>query len=288
MPSLSLNKMLGSLRFASKQLKMPLDWDLGTSPETDALYVQSLPPVKRVPRPPKVVPPLFQPHRANLQPHADMCDTLGQFYKDLIDIACDGVTFGMDQWRLQAKFGVMQIIAASVIGTPGCLVSPPITTENLIKQSPSYAALLPSQKPYYDAVAEGVGAAVDRWAKGVTIPGLPLYPAYVMQPPGAAVPAPCVPQKLIACISPGMMPLITPPLLKEQMTLPWKRIKKVSKLSDSDDAYFEAMSTVCSIGFIDWLAKQPVNSIVGTGAVASPTGGPVAGMTLPTPGHFVA
>jgi hypothetical protein len=37
-----------------------------------------------------------------------------------------------------------------------------------------------------------------------------------------------------------------------------------------------------------WLSSQMVLNVMGSGAVASPVGGPVAGITLPTPGHLAA
>ncbi len=280
MPQLTLNKMLGALRFKSKGLRMPRDYDFVT-PSLRDTYMRSLAPRARI-GVPQLIPPWFDPH-LRVKPHQDMCDTLGQFYKDMHDIMCDAVVFGHNMWRLQAKFAPMPIAAAVVAGPPGCLTGPPL--EGLIKQFPRCASMTPKQAPYRDAVAKGLSKAFQMWQVGVTVPGLPFYPSYVMQPPGPAIPTPNVPQKLIACVSPNIASLLVPNVMKELMCVAFD---PTMKIVDADDAFFESISTVFSLGFLQWMSNQMVLGVVGSGAVASPVGGPVAGVTMPTPGHFVA
>jgi len=105
-----------------------------------------------------------------------------------------------------------------------------------------------------------------------------------MQPPGSAIPTPSIPQKLIACVSANVASLMVPNIMKELMNAAFHPSAKSD--NPNHDAFFDAVSTVLSLAFMTWLSNQMVIGLVGSGAVASPVGGPVAGMTLPTAGHL--
>ena len=281
MPQLQLNKLLGALRFQSKNIELPSQYELVPQPERES-YVASLSPQDRVAIP-RLIPAWYKP-ALPIAPHQLMCDHAGQSFKDLHDTMCDAIAYAHNMWRLQAKFTPMPIAGPAVAGPPGCLTGP--TLEALVKQYPSYASLTPMQKKYGDSIAAGVSKAFQLWQTGVAVPGLPFFPSYAMQPPGPAIPTPNVPQKLIACVSAGMASIVVPNVMKELMSASFKEHGLQS--DESTDTLFDAISTVLSLGFIDWLSNQMVMNIVGSGAVASIVGGPVAGVTLPTPGHLAA
>jgi hypothetical protein len=274
-----MNKMLGALVFQGKNLELPTGFRSIAQPARDR-YVAMLPPMDRVCIP-KLIPPWFKPVLP-IAPHQKACDSVGQGFKDLLDTLCDAVVYAHNMWRLQAKFTPLPITGPVVIGPPGCLTGP--TLEGFIKQYPPCAAMGPAQSPYRDGCAAGVSQAFMLWQSTVTVPGLPLFPAYSMQPPGPAVPTPCVPQKLIACVSANMSTLCTPTMLKQAMVARFPPNAKID--NPSYDAFFEALATVVALGFLMWLSNQSVMGLTGSGAVASPLGGPVAGITLPTPGHL--
>jgi hypothetical protein len=280
-PQLSVNKMIGALSFGAKGLKLPTNFDREPQWIKDK-YVASLPPEQRVAIP-KLIPQWFKP-QLPVAPHQVACDSIGQGWKDFHDTMLDAVVYGHNMWRVQAKFGPMAIAGPVVAGPPGCLTGPPL--EDLIKQYPACASMTPAQQPFRDAVAGGVGKAFMLWQSTVTVPGLPLYPGYVMQPPGSAIPMPNVPQTLIACVSTNLVFLAVPASMKELMLTIFKTGGRHP--NDVDDAIFEAISVVLSLAFVTWMSNQMVLNVVGSGAVASPLGGPVAGVTLPTPGHLVA
>jgi hypothetical protein len=278
-PQLQVNKMIGALSFSAKGLKLPTNFEL--EPQwIKNKYVASLPPEQRV-AVPKLIPQWFKP-QLPVGPHQVGCDSIGQGWKDFHDTILDAVVYGHNMWRMQAKFGPMAIAGPVVAGTPGCLSGPPL--EGLIKQYPACASMTPAQTPYRDAVAGGVGKAFTLWQSTVTVPGLPLFPGYVMQPPGSAIPMPNIPQTLIACVSVNTVLLVVPASLKELMLAVFKLGGRTP--NDVDHAIFEAISTVLGLAFITWMSNQMVLNVVGSGAVASPMGGPVAGVTLPTPGHL--
>ena len=281
MPQLTVNKMLGALSFGAKGLRLPTGFELEPQSIKDK-YVGSLPPAQRVAIP-KLVPAWFHP-QLPVGPHQVACDTIGQGWKDFHDTMIDAVVYGHNMWRLQAKFGPMPIAGPVVAGPPGCLIGPPL--DGLIKQYPACSSMTPLQQPYRDSVANAVGKAFSLWQSSVTVPGLPLFPAYVMQPPGSAIPMPNVPQTLVACVSASMPILVAPPSLKELMLAELKATGRAP--SEVDHAIFEAVSVVLGLAFMMWLSNQMVLNVMGSGAVASPVGGPVAGITLPTPGHLAA
>lgn len=279
MPPLQLNKLLGALRFQSKNIELPSHYELVPQHERDA-YVASLPPEERVAIP-KLIPQWYKP-ALPIAPHQLMCDHAGQSFKDLHDTMCDAIAYAHNMWRLQAKFGPMPIAGMAVAGPPGCLTGPPL--DSFINQYPGLSALTPMQKKYAEAITKGVAQAFTMWQSSVTVPGLPFYPSYNIMPPGPAIPTPNVPQTLMACVSSNMAAIIVPDVMKELMSAAFKQ--QGLQGDESTDALFEAIATVLSLGFVTWLSNQMVVGVVGSGAVASLVGGPVAGVTLPTPGHL--
>jgi hypothetical protein len=278
-PPLQLNKLLGALRFQSKNIELPADYARIPQKERDD-YVNSLAPQHRVAIP-RLIPQWYKP-ALPIAPHQLMCDHAGQAFKDVHDLLCDAIVYGHNLWRLQAQFTPMPIAGPSVAGPPGCLTGPPL--DQLAAAYPGMTTLMPLQRKYTDSILAGVGQAYTMWQSSVTVPGLPFFPAYAVQPPGPAIPTPNVPQKLIACVSANIGAILIPDGMKELMVAAFR--KHGLRDDPSTDALFEAIATVLSLGFANWLTNQMVVGIVGSGAVASVVGGPVAGVTLPTPGHL--
>jgi hypothetical protein len=204
--------------------------------------------------------------------------------KDLHDAMCDAIVYGHNMWRMQAKFSPMPIAGAAVAGPPGCLTGPPI--DQLIKQYPGLSKMTPMQRKFAESITLGFSQAFTLWQSTVTVPGLPFYPAYAVMPPGPAVPQPNIPQKLIACVSPNLAAIAAPTIMQQLMHKNFRA--HGLECDEALDALFESISTVISLGFLAWLSGQMVVGVVGSGAVASLVGGPVAGVTMPTPGHLAA
>ncbi len=281
MPALTHNKMLGALRFAGHGLVLPEHFEDTAKAERDR-YVALLKPEERV-AVPQLIPAWYKPAMP-IGPHQKICDTIGQGWKDLHDTMCDAVRHGHDMWRLQAKFAPMPIAGAAVSGQPQCLTGPPL--EGLVLQYPACAAMSSSQTPYRDAIAKGVSQAFAMWQAAVTVPGLPLFPAYSRQPQGPVVPATSVPQKLVACVSAQADAIAGPSTMKRLMLTACA--PGLRKDNPNLDPILDAVSTVISLGFVQWLANQLVIGLMGTGAVATAGGGPVVGMTRATSGNLVS
>src|SRR5204862_8211959 len=87
---------------------------------------------------PKLIPPWFMPAEIPNKYYQETCDTVGQHYKDCHDTILDAVSFALNLWKLQAKFGSIQVMAVCAIGAPGCLSVPAL--ESSVKMFPGCSA----------------------------------------------------------------------------------------------------------------------------------------------------
>ena len=181
MPALNFIKILGNLKFFAVGLKLPINFD-------EKYYKDRNPEQGEQGNMPQTMPPWFMAPHPGYKYQQDSCDKIGQNFKDFHDTMIDAVGFAHNMWKLQAKFGNLQIMAVSAIGSPGCLSGPEL--ESLIKTAPQCAAWTGNMAKHRDAVAKGVSKCFKQWQDQVTIPGLPLYPAFAAFPGPMAPPMP--------------------------------------------------------------------------------------------------
>jgi hypothetical protein len=285
MPSLTIIKPIGHLKFLSHGLKLPTSahWKQPKGIAAKQYEMAILPNQKFAV--PKLIPPFFQPQNPN-KFHVETCDRIGKQFKALHDDALDAVKFGHDMYRLQAGFQNLKIMAVSAIGTPGCLKGPPLA--NLIKMAPSFITYVkPNAMAYKNAVADGVGECFKQWQDGVSVPGLPWYPAFAAFPGPMAPPMPNVPMPLITCPSAGMASIVNPMMLAKAME---NKFSGGLKGKDKDSQYkalFDSIATVLAMAFMAWLPMQMVNLVMGMGPIPTfappyvPVGPVMNGNNLP-------
>jgi len=196
------------------------------------------------------------------------------------------VRYAHDQWRLQARFQNIQIMAASATGGPGCLQGPDL--DPLICNAPTVIAQLGAMRDLRDAVAEGVADCFGEWQQQVTVPGLPWYPSFVAFPGPMAPPMPNVPMPLIALASSGIGQIISTTALKQAM---WNALPAALKTQDVGN-FMTDIATRLVLHFSRWLSMQQVTQVMGRGPVPSfappyvPVGPVVGGDIISTPGHL--
>jgi peptidoglycan hydrolase-like protein with peptidoglycan-binding domain len=120
----------------------------------------------------------------------------------------------LDAWKLAALFAGIRVNAVSATGPPGCLTGPalgPLMTAR-------FATLTPDDRAIATAAAQGISANFAAWQNGVTVPGLPWYPAFAAFPGPLAPPTPNVPTPLAALVSGGLGGMMDPNLLQAAMT----------------------------------------------------------------------
>jgi hypothetical protein len=193
-------------------------------------------------------------------------------------------------WKLQAKFQNLQVMAVSAIGSPGCLTGPAL--DGLIKQAPQCAAWSGNMAKHRDAVATGVGKCFKNWQDNVTIPGLPLYPAFAAFPGPMAPPMPNVPVPLIACLSGQLPMIILPDQMRTEMGNALDGGMKQKDPTKQYDALYGAIALVLAIGFAMWLASQQLMLTLGKGPIPTfapfvPVGPVVGGDNIAIPGHVM-
>jgi hypothetical protein len=283
MPGLTVPmKPLCDATFVAQGKKLPVNWSQPTGAAGDQ-YVQAFAENERN------VPPepgcYFTPASTNKY-HVDQCKDVGGKMKTFCHAMLDGFQKALDMWRLQAKFKDLKIAACSAIGAPGCLDGPEL--ESHIKNF-SIPAAQGNEQKWRDAVAKGLSQCFADWQKGVSVPGLPWYPAYVAFPLAQTPPMPNVPMPLASCPSPGLAKM-QPPALKQAM-------KDAFSLDDPDDQFgaaAQSIGTAVSSAFMAWLPMQQVMLVMGKGPVPTfappivPLGPVVMGDNIAVPGHLMA
>ena len=276
----ALMQQLGKAAFHAHGIRLSTDWH---QPEGDAArhYADAFTPAElsAVPDPTQ----LFQAVSTN-QYHVDQSATIGGKFAAYIDGVCEAICQAHALWKVQAKFGNIQIMAVAAIGGPGCLSGPDL--EPLILATAPQTT--PQELKYSQAIATAVAKCWQAWQDNVTVPGLPWYPAFAAFPGPMAPPMPNVPTPLAACPS-AMITQLTAPVLQQEM---------VDALDDADAlhhaALFDALAQALAASFLAWLPLQQVTLVMGKGPVptfappAVPVGPVMGGDVLSVPGHLAS
>jgi hypothetical protein len=218
--------------------------------------------------------------------HVDTCNEIGDLFKKFCHDMLSGFKRTVDIWRAQAHFQNLMINAVTVTGTPGCLNGPNL--EPMIKVYGCPAAI-GHEKRWRDAIAKGLSDNWKSWQNMVTIPGLPLYPAFASFPGPVAPYMPNVPVPLASCPSAGVAQM-TPGALAQAM----KSNFTGSDPNNQFGALSQAIGTAVSSAFMAWLPCQMVMGVLGGGPVPTyspawtPVGPVVMGNNIPAPGHLAA
>jgi hypothetical protein len=293
MPSISPIKILGNVVFMANGIKLPVATATdngGDKGWTEAYHKDRKDPdMEAVPQ---CIPPWFMPQKPGFKPHQKSCDDIGKAFKDFHDTMIDAVAFAHDMWKLQAKFQDLQIAAVVAVGAPGCLDGPEL--ESNIKNAPQCASFTGNMAKARDAVAKGVSDCFKKWQGQVTIPGLPLYPAFAAFPGPMAPPMPNVPVPLIICVSGMMTEIITPDPMTKAMDDALDQGLKDKDPEKHYHALHQAIATVLSLAFLIWLPSQQMSLVLGKGPIPTfappfvPVGPVVGGDNIAIPGHLMS
>ena len=290
MPGLSAIKILGNVLFMAKSLKLPAATatDNGGDKGWSEAYFKDRKDAD-MGGIPQCIPPWFMPQKPGFKPHQKTCDDIGKNFKDFHDTMIDAVSFAHNMWKLQAKFKDLQIAAVSAIGSPGCLDGPKLDIAN----APQCASMTGNMAKMRDAVAKGVADCFKKWQDQVTIPGLPLYPAFAAFPGPMAPPMPSIPVPLIACISGMMTQIVMPDEMTKAMDDALDQGLKDKDPEKHYHALHQSIATVLSLAFLLWLPQQQMMLVLGKGPIPTfappfvPVGPVVGGDNISIPGHVM-
>ena len=273
-------KQLSKSAFKAHGIALAVNWQQPQG-EAGKQYPDAFAPSERAvaPDPSK----LFVPASVNKY-HVDTVSTISTKFEAFIDGVCDAFCNAHNMWKMQAKFGSIQVMAVSAIGSPGCLSGPDLKPLILMNAPKTTAQEL----KYSKAIATAVAKCWKNWQDNVTVPGLPWYPAFAAFPAPQAPPMPNVPVPLISCAS-AMQTEMTAPRLKQEM---------VDALGEPNaqhhQALFDGIAQGLATCFLAWLPQQQVSMVMGKGPVPTfappfvPVGPVMAGDILSVPGHLMS
>ena len=197
-------------------------------------------------------------------------------------ISAAKLAFG--SWKQAAQFRGIIINSVTAVGPPGCLVGP----DFLALMSAQFASLQGDDQALAQAAATGISTNFAIWQNGITVPGLPWYPAFAAVPGPVAPPTPNLPTPLLALPSAGAPGIMSVPLLKSAMELaagPALRARSASIFGD--------IAIQVAPFFQVAIAGTLVRGVLGTGPVPSfappfaIVGPVVGGSVIPTPGQLL-
>lgn len=276
-PNAALMKQMARMFFIARFVRLPTDWK---GPPDAKHFQQSVSPSQLI-VPPNSPMNLFR--EASLyELHVDAAGKIGKEYGSFIDGTCDAICNAIQMWMLMASINA-RVMAITAIGPPGCVMAPPIKG-NIMMLAPKKS---PMELKYSNAISTAFSNAWTQWQSGLTIPGLPWYPAFAAFPGPMAPPMPNIPMPLITLPSSGEVALV-PSTLSQSMK---------SALGDPTAYHhaelFDAIAQAFAIVFLMFKLQTQVMLVMGMGPIPTfappyvPVGPVVGGSTLPIPGCFV-
>jgi hypothetical protein len=276
-PKPPLVKQQAKNAFRGKGLVLPEDWDQPTGPE-GRQYVDAFKPSElAAAHDPQCLFAAATPNKY----HVDTAHKIGRQFATYIDGIVGAVCQAWDLWRLQAKFQGLIITGPSATGAPGCLMGP--TLEPMIMMNAPKAT--PNELRYSKAIAKAVSDGWQRWQMGVSVPGLPWYPAFAAMPTPVAPPTPNVPTPLASCPSAAAAEM-TAPRLSQGMAA------ALGGGGQHSGELFDSVADAVAQAFTQWLPQQQIMNVMGYGPVPTcapplvPVGPVTGGTNIPAPGHL--
>lgn len=190
----------------------------------------------------------------------------------------------LDTWKGTAVFTGIMVNGVTALGTPGCLVGPPLAPLMISR----FATLGPNDRAIATAAAMGIGTNFLAWQGGVTVPGLPWYPSFAAVPGPVAPPTPNVPTPLIALVSSGVAGMIDANALQASMAA----AANVS-IREQGKAAFATIAPSVVLLFQSKVLMTQVKLVLGSGPVPTfappyvPVGPVVGGTAISVPGALL-
>jgi hypothetical protein len=193
------------------------------------------------------------------------------------------VRSAVDVWKSKAHFRVrgdtggpsIIINLSTASGPAGCFASPSLIGDMMSR--------LAGKVP--DDVArkftDGVNAAWQKWAAGVTVPGLPWYPSFTAVWAQTATPTPNIPMPLVAHVSANAGALTSRSELADSVRHAFGAQADEAATSRAIDRLAQLLSS----RFVQWQSESMVTQVLGTGP--APNYKPAAGYTGESPGQVL-
>lgn len=202
--------------------------------------------------------------------HVDTAKTISKDIEELIDVCCDAIGKGFQQWQSAAKFAGVMINGPVGLATPGSLVGPPMMSGSMLFAMANVAGKRPTFIKYVKSITMAIGNAFQAWQSGYMV---------TLTFPGGAVcsctmpPSPNIPVPVAAGASAGDA-MMTAATLKGLMMA--NHGMPGNHTLDIFDAISQAMATL----FTTWKASTMITNVIGAGGVAPPPPAPPAPVVM--------
>lgn len=190
-------------------------------------------------------------------------------------------TVALNTWKGTAVFSGISVNGVAALGTPGCLIGPPLAPLMIAR----FNTLGADERAIATAAALGIGSNFAAWQNGVTVPGLPWYPAFAAVPGPAAPPTPNVPTPFITLVSSGMAGMTDTATLQASMAA-----AASASIRERAKTAFAAIAPIVILQFQTKVLMTHVKGVLGSGPVPSfsppyvPVGPVVGGKAFSPPG----
>ena len=223
--------------------------------------------------------------------HFQTANVMTKAYREFIYTMIDATQYAFNLWKPTLFFKNLKINGPVCVGSKGCLTTT-ADFAKLFNSYPGHAAISGGKhfNKWRDAVGKGVAKCLKNYIDGVTVPGLPWYPAFAAFPGPVAPPMPNTPATLAMCPSTGTA----------DITVGKKIQKAILDEFDGDLAddcqekihktIFMAIGETLATGFSIWMPTQTINLVMGTGQIPTfappvvPAGPVVNGQNIPSGG----
>ena len=190
----------------------------------------------------------------------------------------------VDTWKGASVFTNIVVNGPIATGGPGCLIGPPLGP----LMAARFVTLGTDDRAIATAAAQGIAANFAAWQNGVSVPGLPWYPAFAAFPGPIAPPMPNIPTPVIALVSFGLGGMTDPAALQTAMSA----AANVS-LRDRAKTTFAQIAPVVVAQFQSKVLASLAKNVLGTGPVPTfappyvPVGPVVGGTATSPPGSLL-
>lgn len=182
-------------------------------------------------------------------------------------------------WKRTARFAGIVVNSVTAMGSPGCLTGPALGPLMIAQ----LATLTGDDRQVATAAAQGISNSFAAWQNGVTVPGLPWYPAFAAVPAPVAPPMPNVPTPFAALSSAGLGGMLDPNALQLAMAA-----AASASIREQAKPAFASIAAQVTLQFQTKVLSSLVIGVLGSGPVPTfappyvPVG-PVAGGTASSP-----
>ena len=223
--------------------------------------------------------------------HFTTASAMTMAYRQFIYTMIDATQYAFNLWKPTLFFKDIKINGPVAVGSKGCLTTT-ADFAKLFNSYPGHAEISGGKNfdAWRDAVGKGVGKCLKNFIDGVTVPGLPWYPAFAAFPGPVAPPMPNIPVLLPMCPSTGLADITVPQKIQKAILNEFKSKLKQNCQEKIHETVFLAIATVLATGFTIWASTQTVNLVMGMGQIPTfappvvPAGPVVNGQNIPSGG----